>query len=150
MSQLSTAEKWRRLKRLKELLARLKRGEDITHTDLKSVLSEEQWNYYEQDNQYLSVDYSESIERPQDSDVYLDNIKQADLYHNRSSSTPTTEHSRIVSRNRSGRLRLYYQAEACYEDAVIYLCGILDGHNQQLANKVRMYLDRDIDTNTGN
>ena len=114
------------------------------------MLTDEQWNDYEQANQYLSVDYSESIERPQELDVYLEKIKQADFYHARASSTPTTERSRIDGRNRSGRLRLYHQAEACYGDAVMYLCGILDGHNQQLANELRMYLDRDVDTSTGN
>ena len=150
VSQLSPTEKKRRLKRLKELLARLKRGDDITRRDLKSVLTEEQWNDYEQANQYLSVDYLESIDRPSELDVYLEKIKQADFYHARASSTPTTERSRIDGRNRSGRLRLYHQAEACYEDAVMYLCGILDGHNQQLANELRMYLDRDVDTSTGN
>ena len=150
VSQLSPTEKKRRLKRLKELLARLKRGNDITRRDLEKVLTEEQWNDYEQANQYLSVDYSESIERPQELDVYLEKIKQADFYHARASSTPTTERSRIDGRNRSGRLRLYHQAEACYEDAVMYLCGILDGHNQQLANELRMYLDRDVDTSTDN
>ena len=150
VSQLSPTEKKQRLKRLKEMLARLKRGNDITRRDLEKVLTEEQWNDYEQSNQYLSVDFLEGTERPQELDVYLDKIRQADFYHNRSSSTPTTERSRIDHRNRSGRMRLYYQAEACYEDAVMYLCGILDGHNQQLANEVRMYLDRDVDTSTGN
>ena len=150
VSQLSPTEKKQRLKRLKELLARLKRGNDITRRDLEKVLTEEQWNDYEQANQYLSVDYSKSIERPQELDVYLEKIKQADFYHARASSTPTTERSRIDGRNRSGRLRLYHQAEACYEDAVMYLCGILDGHNRQLANKLRMYLDRDVDTSTDN
>jgi hypothetical protein len=32
----------------------------------------------------------------------------------------------------------------------MYLCGILDGQNQQLANEVRMYLDGDVDASTGN
>jgi hypothetical protein len=146
VSQLSPTEKKRLLKRLKELLARLKRGDDITRRDLKSVLTEEQWNDYEQSNQYLSVDYSESIERPQELDVYLEKIKQADFYHARASSTPTTERSRIDGRNRSGRLRLYHQAEACYEDALMYLCGVLDGHDAQLAQELRLWLDRDIDT----
>lgn len=146
VSQLSTTEKKRRLKRLKELLARLKRGDDITRRDLKSVLTEEQWNDYEQANQYLSVDYLESVERPQELDVYLEKIKQADFYHARASSTPTTERSRIDSRNRSGRLRLYHQAEAYYEDAVMYLCGVLDGHDVRLAHELRLWLDRDIDT----
>ena len=41
VSQLSTTEKKRRLRRLKEVLVRLKRGDDITRRDLKSVLSEE-------------------------------------------------------------------------------------------------------------
>ncbi len=146
VSQLSIAEKKRRLKRLKELLARLKRGDDITRRDLRSVLTERQWSDYEQANEYLSVDYLESIERPQELDVYLEKIKQADFYHARASSTPITERSRIDGRNRSGRLRLYHQAEACYEDAVMYLCGVLDGHDVQLAQELRLWLDRDIDT----
>jgi hypothetical protein len=41
VSQLSTAKKKSRLKRLKELLAGLKRDDDISRRDLKSVLSEE-------------------------------------------------------------------------------------------------------------
>jgi hypothetical protein len=146
VSQLSTTEKKRLLKRLKELLARLKGGKDVSRRDLEKVLTDEQWNDYEQANQYLSVDYSDSIERPQELDVYLEKIKQADFYHARASSTPTTERSRIDSRNRSGRLRLYHQAEACYEDAVMYLCGVLDGHDVQLAQELRLWLDRDIDT----
>ena len=108
VSQLSTDEKKRRLKRLKELLTRLKRGDDITRRDLKSVLTEEQWNEYEQANQYLSVDYSESIDRPTELDIYLEKIKQADFYHARASSTPTTERSRIDGRNRSGLNRYQY------------------------------------------
>ena len=82
--------------------------------------------------------------------MYLEKIKQADFYHARASSTPTTERSRIDGRNRSGRLRLYHQAEACYEDAVMYLCGVLDGHDQQLAQELRLWLDRDVDISAGN
>jgi len=41
VSQLSNDEKKRRLKRLKELLARLKRGDDITRRNLKNVLTKE-------------------------------------------------------------------------------------------------------------
>ena len=51
VSQLSPTEKKKRLKRLKELLARLKQGDDITRRDLEKVLTEEQWNDYEQANQ---------------------------------------------------------------------------------------------------
>ena len=92
-------------------------------------------NYYEQANQYLSVDYSEG-ERPQELDVYLNKIRQADFYHNPLSSTSTTEHSHIDRRNRSGRLRLCCKTEECYGDALMYLCGVLDGRNQRLANEV--------------
>jgi DNA-binding protein H-NS len=38
VSQIDPAEKKRRLKRLKELFARLKSGEDITRRDLKNAL----------------------------------------------------------------------------------------------------------------
>ena len=150
VAALSPNEKKRRLKRLKELLARLKRGNDITRRDLQSVLTDEQWSDYEQANQYLSVDYLESINRPIELDVYLEKIRQADFYHNRAAATRTTDRSRIDHRNRSGRLRLYHQAEACYEEAVMYLCGVLDGNNQALAQELRLWLDRDVDTSTGN
>lgn len=70
-------------------------------------------------NTDLSVDYSESIDRSTELDVYLEKIKQADFYHARASSTPTTERSRIDGLNRGGLLRLHHQAEACYEDAVM-------------------------------
>ena len=32
----------------------------------------------------------------------------------------------------------------------MYLCGVLDGHDQQLAQELRLWLDRDVDTSTGN
>jgi len=39
--QIDPAEKKRRLKRLKELFVRLKRGDDITRRNLKNVLTKE-------------------------------------------------------------------------------------------------------------
>lgn len=139
-----------KLKRLKELLARLKKGEDITRRDLKSVLTDEQWQDFENTNEYLKVDYTQVLERPQELNMYLDKLKQGDFYHARAESTPVTARSRIDHRNRSGRLRLYHQAEACYEDALMYLCGVLDGNDVQLAQELRLWLDRDVDTSTGN
>jgi hypothetical protein len=44
--------KAKRLKRLKELPARLKQGEDITRRDLKGVLTDEQWQDFENSNEY--------------------------------------------------------------------------------------------------
>jgi hypothetical protein len=42
--------------------------------------------------------------RPQELDIFLEKIKQADCYHARSSSTPTTDRSHIDSPNHSDRL----------------------------------------------
>jgi len=125
--ELDPKLKTKHLKRLKELLARLKKGEDITRRDLEKVLTEEQWQDFENANEYLKVDYTQVLERPQELNMYLDKLKQGDFYHARAESTPVTARSRIDHRNRSGRLRLYHQAEACYENAVMYLCGILEG-----------------------
>ena len=64
VSQLSPTEKKRRLKRLKELLARLKRGNDITRRDLEKVLTEEQWNDYEQVERVISNYYQKIVYNP--------------------------------------------------------------------------------------
>lgn len=32
----------------------------------------------------------------------------------------------------------------------MYLCEILDGHDIQVAQQLRLWLDRDVDTSTGN
>jgi hypothetical protein len=150
VAQLDPKAKAKRLKRLKELLARLKKGEDITRRDLKGVLTDEQWQDFENANEYLKVDYTQVLERPQELNMYLDKLKQGDFYHARADSTPVTARSRIDSRNRNGRLRLRHQAEGAYEDAVMYLCDLLDGNDAQLAQEVRLWLDREVDTSVGN
>ena len=149
VAQLNPKAKAKRLKRLKELLARLKKGEDITRRDLNSVLTDEQWQDFENANEYLKVDYTQVLERPQELNLYLEKLKQGDFYHARAESTPVTARSRIDNRNRHGRLRLHHQAEGAYEDAVMYLCDLLDGNDAQLAQEVRLWLDREVDTSTG-
>ena len=71
-AQLDPKAKAKRLKRLKELLARLKKGEDITRRDLKGVLTDEQWQDFENNNEYLKVDYTQVLERPDELNMYLD------------------------------------------------------------------------------
>jgi hypothetical protein len=59
VAELDPKLKTKRLKRLKELLARLKKGEDITRRDLEKVLTDEQWQDFENANEYLKVDYTQ-------------------------------------------------------------------------------------------
>jgi hypothetical protein len=138
-----------KLKRIKELLARLKKGEDITRRDLKSVLTEQQWKDFEQANSYMDVDYTEVVERPQELNAYMEKMKQGDFYHARAESTPVTDRTRRGNNNSTGRQRLYTKAESCYEDAVMYLCSLLDGNDARLAQEIRLWLDRDVDTRVG-
>ena len=53
IAKLDPAEKKRQLKRLKELFARLKSGEDITRRDLRNALTDEQWDEFEYNNQNI-------------------------------------------------------------------------------------------------
>ena len=148
-AELDPKVKIKRIKRLKELLTRLKKGEDITRRDLKGVLTTEQWEEFENNNSYIATDYTQIVDRPQELSVYLDKLKQGDFYHARAESTPVTARSRIDHSNRAGRVRLYHQAESAYEGAVVYLCELLDGNDFQLAQEVRLWLDREVDTSVG-
>ena len=71
VSQLNPAEKKRRLKRLKELFVRLKSGEDITRRDLKSALTEQQWEEFEYNNQNIDIEEPDASNRPDELRTYL-------------------------------------------------------------------------------
>ena len=95
VAKLDFAEKKRRLKRLKELFACLKSGEDITCRDLKNALTDEQWEEFEYNNQNIDVEDPDSSNRPDELRTYLDLLKKVDFYYNRAESTKKTERSRI-------------------------------------------------------
>jgi hypothetical protein len=80
VAKLDPSEKKRQLKRLKELFARLKSGEDITRRDLKSALTDEQWDEFEYNNQ--NIEERDSSNRPNELRAYLDLLKKADFYYN--------------------------------------------------------------------
>ena len=71
VSQLNPAEKKRRLKRLKELFVRLKSGEDITRRDLKSALTEQQWEEFEYNNQNIYIEEPDASNRPDEFRTYF-------------------------------------------------------------------------------
>lgn len=142
LSQLSTTEKKRRLKRLKELLARLKRGDDITRRDLKSVLTEEQWEEFEYNNQNIDIEEPDASNRPDELRTYLDLLKKADFYYYRAESTSKTERSRIDHLGRSGRKRLFDKADTYYERAIERLNEIFSSCDAQTLNEVQTHLDR--------
>jgi hypothetical protein len=142
VSQLSTTEKKRRLKRLKELLARLKRGDDITRRDLKNALTDEQWEEFEYNNQNIDVEEPDSSNRPDELRTYLDLLKKADFYYYRAESTKKTERSRIDHLGRSGRKRLFDTADTYYERAIERLNEIFESCDAQTLNEVLAHLDR--------
>jgi hypothetical protein len=142
VAELDPAEKKRRLKRLKELLVRLKSGEDITRRDLKNALTDEQWEEFEYNNQNISVVEQESGNRPQELNSYLDLLKKADFYYYRAESTKKTERSRIDHLGRSGRKRLFDTADTYYERAIERLNEIFESCDGQTLNEVLAHLDR--------
>lgn len=142
VAKLDPAEKKRRLKRLKELFVRLKSGDDITRRDLKNALTEEQWEEFEYNNQYINVEEPDSSNRPNELRTYLDLLKKADFYYNRAESTSKTERSRIDHLGRSGRKRLFDKADTYYERAIERLNEIFASCDGQTINKVLSHLDR--------
>lgn len=101
VAKLDPAEKKRQLKRLKELFARLKSGEDITRRDLKNALTDEQWDEFEYNNQ--NIEERDSSNLPNELRTYLGLLKKADFYYNRAESTSKTERSYIDHLGRSGK-----------------------------------------------
>ena len=142
VSQLSTDEKKRRLKRLKELFARLKSGEDISRRDLKNALTEQQWEEFEYNNQNIDIEEPDASNRPDELRTYLDLLKKADFYYYRAESTSKTERSRIDHLGRSGRKRLFDKADTYYERAIERLNEIFESCDAQTLNEVQTHLDR--------
>ena len=142
VSQLSTDEKKRRLKRLKELFARLKSGEDISRRDLKNALTEQQWEEFEYNNQNIDIEELDASNRPDELRTYLDLLKKADFYYYRAESTSKTERSRIDHLGRSGRKRLFDKADTYYERAIERLNEIFESCDGQTLNEVLAHLDR--------
>jgi hypothetical protein len=142
VSQIDPAEKKRRLKRLKELLARTKSGEDITRRDLKNALTEEQWEEFEYNNQSIDMEEPDASNRPDELRTYLDLLKKADFYYYRAESTKKTERSRIDHLGRSGRKRLFDTADTYYERAIERLNEIFESCDGQTIQEVLSHLDR--------
>ena len=142
VAKLDPAEKKRRLKRLKELFVRLKSGEDISRRDLQNVLTAEQWEEFEYNNQNIDVEERDSSNRPNELRTYLDLLKKADFYYNRAESTNKTERSRIDHLGRSGRKRLFDKADTYYERAIERLNEIFESCDAQTINEVLSHLDR--------
>jgi hypothetical protein len=142
LAELDPVEKKRRLKRLKELLIRLKSGEDITRRDLKSALTKAQWDEFEYNNQNISVLEQDSSNRPQELNSYLNLLKKADFYYYRAESTSKTERSRIDHLGRCGRQRLFDKADTYYESAIGRLNEIFESSDAYIIQLVLSYLDR--------
>ncbi len=141
-AKLDPAEKKRQLKRLKELFARLKSGEDITRRDLKNALTDEQWEEFEYNNQNIDIEEPDASNRPDELRTYLDLLKKADFYYYRAESTKKTERSRIDHLGRSGRKRLFDKADTYYERAIERLNEIFESCDGQTINDVLSHLDR--------
>ena len=142
IAKLDPAEKKKRLNRLKELFVRLKSGEDISRRDLKSALTEQQWEEFENNNQNIDIEEADASNRPDELRTYLDLLKKADFYYYRAESTSKTERSRIDHLGRSGRKRLFDKADTYYERAIERLNEIFSSCDGQTLNEVQTHLDR--------
>jgi hypothetical protein len=145
--ELSPQLKAKRIKRLKDLLKRIKSGEDITRRDLQNALTKNEWDDFENANQYQS--HTDLIERPKELDRYIELLRLANLSYQRAETTPVTDRTRRGADNSTGKERLYKQAEREFETALTYLYELLEGNDKQLAEEVRLWLDRDVNTALG-
>lgn len=145
------AEKKRRLKRLKELKARLRIGEDISRRDLKNALTNSEWEKFEEQNSFIDRE-NETLdeERPSELDSYLKKLRQADFYYARAESTNVSNRSRIDEQGKNGRQRLYAKAQRAYEQALEELDSQLNRADPYIENQIRSWLDRDFDYSTEN
>jgi len=139
----------RRLKRLEALLAKMDAGKDVARRDMKSALTEEEWAEFEYHNSFIDAEDDVYGDRPAELDKYIEMLKKADfLYNARAESTPVTNRTKRDMRGRTGRKRLYDEAELAYEKALEYLNKILST-NPQTAAVIRMWLDRPCDDTPG-
>ena len=132
-----TAEETKRLDRLKGIADKLKRGENVQNRQLKTWLSEEEYEQLEYEWQEQLELRSELKDKPSDLKRYEDKLKQATFYYNRADG-----YSR--KGKHSTAKKFYDKSESLCEGALEILQEIL-----HYDSSLSIWFDRDISFEVG-
>ncbi|WP_443646528.1 hypothetical protein [Candidatus Ponderosibacter sp. Uisw_141_02] len=132
-----TAEETKRLAKLEAIADRLKRGENVQNRQLKTWLSEEEYEQLECEWQEQLELREEFKDKPSDLKRYEEKLKQATFDYNRAEGYSSKgKHSTAK--------KFYNKSESLCENALEILQEILH-YNSSL----RIWFDRDIDFEVG-
>lgn len=147
LRSLSATEKTRE-KRIRRLIERLDQGRDISRRDLKTALTEDEWQHYLslEDNALVIKD---AEKRPREFDRYIELLHKADFFHNRAASMRDKPKSRLDDYGRTPRAAMFSRAEGAYEDALEELQDLLISADQSYRIELIGWLDREPDFNAG-
>ena len=144
---LSAKEKTRE-KRIRRLIERLDQDKDISRRDLKTALTEDEWQHYLslEDNALVIKD---AEKRPQEFDRYIELLHKADFFYNRATAMCDKPNSRLDDYGRTPRAAMFSRAESAYEDALEELQDLLTSVDQSFRIELIGWLDREPDFNAG-
>ena len=132
-----TAEETKRLNKLESIADKIKRGENVQNRQLKTWLSEEEYEQLEYAWQEQLGLRNELKDKPSDLKRYEEKLKQATFYFNRAEG--------YSSKGKHSTAKKFYdKSESLCEDAIEILQEILhyDG-------SLRVWFDRDISFEVG-
>ena len=132
-----TAEETKRLNKLEVIADKLKRGENVQNRQLKTWLSEEEYEQLEHEWQEQLVLRNELKDKPSDLKRYEEKLKQATFNYNRAEGySGKGKHSTAK--------KFYDNSESLCEDALEILQEIL-----HYDSSLRIWFDRDISFEVG-
>ena len=132
-----TAEETKRLNKLEGIADKLKRGENVQNRQLKTWLSEEEYEQLEYEWQEQLELRSEVKDKPSDLKRYEEKLKQATFNYNRAEG--------YSSKGKHSTAKKFYdKSESLCEDALEILQEIL-----HYDSSLRIWFDRDISFEVG-
>ena len=132
-----TAEETKRLNKLESIADKLKRGENVQNRQLKTWLSEEEYEQLEYEWQEQLELRNELKDKPSDLKRYEEKLKQATFNYNRAEGYSSKgKHSTAK--------KFYNKSESLCEDALEILQEIL-----RYDSSLRIWFDRDISFEVG-
>jgi hypothetical protein len=128
----------------------------VPEAKMRSALTAEQFEEYVAsfDTDISHIECDEHDDMPWELCEYIDKVREGDRY-----SRIANLFRRTTKRDGKGRTayqRYRYKAEGCYEQAVMYLCNLLETDprrnptpDHKLAGEIPRWLDRDVSTRDG-
>ena len=132
-----TSEETKRLAKLEGIADKLKRGENIQNRQLKTWLSEEEYEQLEYEWQEQLELRNELKDKPSDLKRYEEKLKQATFNYSRAEGYSSKG-------KRSTAKKFYDKSESLCEDALEILQEIL-----HYDSRLRVWFDRDISSEVG-